>query len=67
MNLKIFTISGEVVTELSQQGLSGMNRLYWNAKNRSGKDVASGIFIYSLEAAGGNDRKKLWGKLAVMK
>jgi hypothetical protein len=63
VNVKIYTISGEVVRELSQQGGPGMNSIYWDAKNGAGRPVASGVFIYSIEAAG----QKSWGKMAVVK
>jgi len=67
VNVKIYTISGEVVRELSQQGVPGMNSIYWDTNNKSGKGVANGIFIYSIEAADGKDKKKAWGKMAVLK
>ncbi len=67
VNVKIYTISGEVVKEIQQQGQPGMNSIYWDRNNKSGKTVASGVFIYSIEAADGKTKKKAWGKMAVVK
>jgi hypothetical protein len=67
VKVRIYTISGEVVVELTQQGLPGNNSIYWDTKNKAGKGVANGVYIYSLEAVNGNQKKKAWGKLAVLK
>ncbi len=67
IKVKIYTISGEVVRELEQQGAQGMNSIYWDSKNKSGMSIASGIYIYSVEAVSGNEKKKQWGKMAVVK
>ncbi len=67
VNVKIYTISGEVVVKLSQHSQPGMNSIYWDTKNKSGKGVASGTYIYSLEAVEGREKQKQWGKMAVVK
>ncbi len=66
VNVKIYTISGEVVVELSQQGLAGMNSIYWDTRNKTGREAASGVYIYSIETAEGSKQKQ-WGKMAVVK
>jgi len=63
----IYTVSGEVVRRLHQQAVKGWNNLYWDGKNNAGRDTASGVFIYSIEATSGDDRQKLWGKVAAVK
>lgn len=65
VEVKIYTISGEVVVELAQQGQAGINTIYWDAENKSGKGVASGIYIYSIKSL--NNKEKKWGKMAVVK
>lgn len=67
VDVKIYTISGEVVLELTQQGQTGMNSIYWNAENKTGRGVASGVYIYSVEATDGRSKIKDWGKMAVVK
>ncbi len=66
VKIKIYTISGELVVELGQQGQPGINSFYWDTKNKDGKGVASGIYIYSVETVEGS-RQKQWGKMAVVK
>ena len=64
---EIFSVSGEAVRVINQQGRKGFNSLYWDAKNNSGARSASGVFIYSIEAEAGPEREKLWGKVVVIK
>jgi hypothetical protein len=63
----IYTVSGEVVRRLKQHAANGWNALHWEGKNNACRDLASGVFIYSIEAVSGSDRKKLWGKMAELK
>ncbi len=63
----IYTISGEKVTTLEQEGSQGRNRLRWNCKNFAGHDVASGVYIYRIEAVSGSNKAKAWSKLAVLR
>lgn len=67
VKVKIFTLSGENIAELKQQGQKGDNRLLWNARNRYGEKASSGVYIYSIEAVSGNDRAKIWSKLSVLR
>jgi len=59
-NIKIFTISGELVNEIKH---FGKYEERWDGKNDKGKDVASGVYIYMIE----NEREKKIGKLMVIK
>ncbi len=67
MKLTVYTVSGEVVRVFEQDGFIGYNTIYWNARNRAFKPVASGTFIYSLEAVSAYDKKKLWGKVSAVR
>lgn len=52
IRVKIFTVSGEVVREVTDiQGEKGYNRFYWDSLNRTGKRVASGVYIYIIFAS----------------
>lgn len=60
-SIKIFTFTGELVTEIKEQiGI----RSEWNGKNDNGKEVASGLYIYSVTSEKG---EKKTGKIAVVK
>jgi len=67
VKVKIFTISGENIAELRQQGQKGDNRLLWDAKNRYGEKASSGVYIYCIEAVSGNEKAKIWSKLSVLR
>jgi len=56
--VKIFTVSGHLLAELT-----GSGSISWDLKNKSGQAVASGIYLYTLEAAGQNTR----GKFAIVR
>ena len=66
--LKIFTISGDLVTEIRNDDLQPNGRpqqespddgqASWNLVSRNGQDVASGIYLFSVEASGYATRGK---------
>ena len=58
-NIKIFNIAGEKVFDKTVSADNGV--FIWNAKNNSGNNVASGIYIYIVDSNG----KKTKGKLAI--
>lgn len=60
--LKIFNIAGDHVTTLYKTPDMG-DELSWNLKNDHGVYVASGVYVYYVEAPGYGDG---FGKLAVM-
>jgi hypothetical protein len=54
--IRIFTVAGDLIRELSHDksvgnnGCGGMNAECWDLKNASGVDVASGIYMYRIES-----------------
>ncbi|MFC1546849.1 S8 family serine peptidase, partial [bacterium] len=50
--VKIFTISGELVKKLTQDENTG--KAVWNAKNESGKNASSGIYVCCMQTEKGN-------------
>ena len=56
-SVRIFTLRGELVNDLTADATSGL--LYWNATNRAGRLVASGVYLVDIEAAGKRDIRKL--------
>ncbi|HOK40399.1 MAG TPA: clostripain-related cysteine peptidase [bacterium] len=57
----IYSITGELVYNSE---LANSNIIYWDAKNNSGFDVASGIYIYVVKDERGNTKS---GKLAIIR
>ena len=67
IEVRIWTISGERVREIRGEGKAGENEIEWDGKNKYGRRVASGIYLYSIEARSGGDRAKAWSKMAVIR
>ncbi len=79
VNLVIYDVSGETIKKIStafndinyNYGMTPSIRLKnitWNCDNNSNKKVASGIYIYSIEAVTQRGEKtKYMGKVAVLK
>lgn len=60
VSLTIFSIFGEKVTTLYSGNLSKGNHSFsWNGKDDSGRDVASGTYIYKLSSGNFNSVKKM--------
>jgi fimbrial isopeptide formation D2 family protein/uncharacterized repeat protein (TIGR01451 family) len=45
----------------------GTNFVIWDGTNNSGKKVASGVYIYRIEATRGNEKKSVISRLAVVR
>ncbi|MCK4532212.1 Ig-like domain-containing protein [bacterium] len=59
--IKIFTISGELTVTLKEE--DGDGQLIWDVKNKGGKLLASGVYIYYIK----NEREHKSGKLMIIK
>jgi hypothetical protein len=60
VRLEVFNISGQLVKVLiDQEQPAGNHTISWNGKDSSGKSVASGIFIYRLQASKEIETKKM--------
>lgn len=47
---KIFTLAGELVRDLDGTADEGNNFIRWDGKNRDGEEVASGLYVVTIEA-----------------
>ncbi|MGD8698985.1 MAG: hypothetical protein PVJ43_06825, partial [Gemmatimonadales bacterium] len=69
--LRIFTVSGQFVQELSwgPDDLSGNGDLYWNVRTREGTDVAGGLYMFVVTATdpATNATAKKIGKLVIIR
>ena len=63
-NIRIYDLAGDLVFSENFEPLTELRNYYsWNAKNITGKNIASGMYLYFIKV--GNDYKK--GKLAVIR
>jgi len=69
VTVKIYTVSGEVVFESQPvKGLHGINSFLWDGRNKSRKPVASGLYIYHIQAASSRGEKvQVFGKAACLR
>ncbi len=59
--IKIFTVSGDLVWEYNHNSPSG--NIEWDLRNGAGEAVASGVYIYRIEASG----KDVLGRVVVIR
>jgi hypothetical protein len=60
VKIKIYDILGrEIVTLLKERRKMGYYTIVWNSKNKFGKDVASGVYIYHIQAGKYSTTKKM--------
>lgn len=65
VDIKIFTVSGDLVWETHHSDPTGENGVVsWNVKNKHGQDVGSGVYIYRCE---GPDGSNMYGRLVVIR
>jgi hypothetical protein len=62
--VRIYTLSGDLVQTLTNDGRSGSGTVFWPLISRNGQDVVSGVYLYTVEckdcvsgAKGCGDRK----------
>ncbi len=68
VKISLYTVSGEKINEISSHGQYGVNNITYDLTNYSGRQLASGIYIYSIEMKSVSGSKKtIWKKLAVVK
>jgi len=67
ISVKIFTISGERVAEIKGSGERGSNNVYRDGRNKGGKEAASGVCVYSVEARAQGRKEVCWGKMAAVR
>ncbi|MFQ5751663.1 MAG: FlgD immunoglobulin-like domain containing protein [bacterium] len=57
VTLKIFDLTGkEVITLVHKKQGRGVHQISWNGKDEKGGDVASGVYIYRLQAGNSSTR-----------
>ena len=64
--IRIYTLAGDLVKELRFDGSSGVGTIKWDLVSRSGQDITSGVYLYSMQADGGQFERKI-GKFTVIR
>ena len=63
--IKIFTVSGILVDEISVNNSPQVGTVHWDMLTREGLEIAAGMYLYHVEALATGDEKL--GKFAVIK
>jgi hypothetical protein len=61
VSLRVYDHSGRLVRTLvnNREEIQGTKTVHWNAKDDTGRNVANGVYFFSLEAAGKTATQKL--------
>ena len=63
--IKIYTVSGDLVWEGSHYDADGSNgSMSWDVKNKNGLDVGSGVYVFRVETQNGDD---VYGRIVVIR
>lgn len=63
--LSIYDVAGESLFAEQVQGSVGVNDIPWPVQNQQGDPLASGIYIYYVQAGDGTGGRKVTGKILV--
>jgi hypothetical protein len=66
IRLSLYTVLGELVYETQVQGQTGLNIVNWELVNRASQEVASGLYLYTLQATGPSGSFMRMGKVVVL-
>jgi hypothetical protein len=61
VSIKVYNITGQLVRTLidNEMANAGTHKVVWNGKNNFGRNVSTGIYLYSLEWAGMKKVKRM--------
>ncbi len=54
VTIKIWTVAGDLVAQLDHDGSGGDGQAAWDLVSRNGQDVASGVYLFTVESALGH-------------
>jgi hypothetical protein len=66
IQLNLFAITGELVYQTEISGQTGLNKITWNLVNQSDAPVASGLYLYVIQAGNGSQALQQTGKVVVI-
>lgn len=67
ISVHIYSETGEAIRQYSARAAKGRNAFVWDCNNNRNSAVSSGVYLFCIEAASGEEKKMVWGKAAVVK
>ena len=67
VHLSMYTLLGEEIYQAAFQGNAGLNTLEWDLKNTYANTVASGLYVYVIQAVSGEGSRRITGKIVVVR
>ena len=61
--IRIYTLAGDLVQTLEHDGTRGDGEAHWDLISRNGQDIASGIYLFTVESGGSHQT----GRFVVMR
>ena len=54
-HIKIFTLAGDLVEEITHDGTNGDGQAAWNLISRNGQDIESGVYLFTVDSPRGHE------------
>lgn len=52
--IRVYTVAGDLVASMDHDGTQGDGQVAWNLISRNGQDVASGIYLFTVDGPSGH-------------
>jgi flagellar hook assembly protein FlgD len=65
--IKIYTVAGRLVKEISTYAKVGFNQIYWDGRDNDGDVMANGVYLYKIILDDGSKTTTQIQKIAILK
>lgn len=65
--VKIFTVAGRLIKEISSSAIVGYNSIYWDGKDNDGDYIANGTYLYKFIVQGNSQVETITQKLVILR
>ncbi|NOX38156.1 MAG: type IX secretion system sortase PorU [Calditrichaeota bacterium] len=67
VTIKIYTITGRLIREITDVAYPGFNKIYWDGRDEVGDVLANGVYLYKIIVDDGDNRLEKIEKLAIVR
>ena len=65
--VKIYTVAGRLIQELTTTGIIGFNKIAWDGRDKDGDVIGNGVYFYKVIVKHGNTQSEGLSKLVKMR